>query len=105
MDVPVSGVAINRGGDSLTHQALFYGSAEEFLAGVIPFVREGLDSGGLIRIAATDDNAGRLRAALGADAGRVMFDDQSQCYQHPVRALAACTAPCSRPAGPGSGYD
>jgi anti-sigma regulatory factor (Ser/Thr protein kinase) len=87
--VVVSSATTNRGGESLTHQAVLYGSEEDFLAGIVPFVREGLESGDLIRIAATDGNAGRLRAALGADTGRVMFDDLSQHYRHPVRTLAA----------------
>lgn len=85
----VSGATTNRGGESLTHQAVLYGSEEDFLSGIVPFVREGLESGDLIRIAATDGNAGRLRAALGADTGRVKFDDLSQYYRHPVRTLAA----------------
>jgi anti-sigma regulatory factor (Ser/Thr protein kinase) len=88
VDVAVSGGATNRGAESLTHQALLYGSAEDFLAGIVPLVQKGLESGDLIRIAATDGNAGRLRAALGADTGRVMFDDRIQCYRHPVRTLA-----------------
>jgi anti-sigma regulatory factor (Ser/Thr protein kinase) len=79
----------HHGGESLTHQAVLYGSEDDFLASIGPFVREGLECGDLIRIATTDRHAGWLRAALGADAGRVTFEDRSQYYQHPVRALAA----------------
>jgi anti-sigma regulatory factor (Ser/Thr protein kinase) len=73
----------------LAHQALLYGSEDEFLAGAVPFVRDGLDSGDPIRIATTRRNAGWLRAALGADAGQVEFCECSQWYRHPMRALAA----------------
>lgn len=78
-----------RGGTLLTHRGLLYGSKEEFLAGTVPFIRDGLERGDPIRIATTDRNAGWLRAALGVDVRRVAFSDSSQRCRHPVRALAA----------------
>jgi anti-sigma regulatory factor (Ser/Thr protein kinase) len=89
VDLVLRGLAANRGGGSLTHRALLYGSEEEFLAGIVPFIRDGLECGDPIRITTTDRNSGWLRAALGADAGYVMFGESGRCYQHPVRALAA----------------
>jgi hypothetical protein len=85
----LSGVATHRGGESLAHQGLLYGSEEEFLAGTVPFIRDGLECGDPIRVVTTDRNAGWLRAALGADARHVTFGESSQWYRHPVRALAA----------------
>lgn len=79
----------DRDGTSLSHQALLYGSEEEFLAGTVAFIRDGLDRGDLIQIATTDRNTGCLRAALGADARCVAFLNSSQCYRHPMRALTA----------------
>ncbi|MGH3885020.1 MAG: anti-sigma factor RsbA family regulatory protein [Pseudonocardiaceae bacterium] len=79
----------SQGGESLTHQALRYGSEEEFLTGTIPFIRDGLDRGDPIRITTTDRNTRWLRAALGADARHVTFCASSQWYRHPVRTLAA----------------
>jgi anti-sigma regulatory factor (Ser/Thr protein kinase) len=73
----------------LTHQALLYGSEEEFVAGTVPIIQDGLDRGDSIRIVTTVRNAGWLRRALGADARRVVFGDNSEWYRHPVRALAA----------------
>jgi len=73
----------------MTHQALLYGSREEFLAGTIPFIREGLVHGDPIRVATTDRNSDWLRAALGADAQRVEFCPSTQCYRHPAQALAS----------------
>jgi len=73
----------------LAHRGLLYGSEEEFLAGTVPFIRDGLERGDPIRIATTDRNAGWLRAALGVDARQVAFWDSSQRCRHPVRALAA----------------
>lgn len=85
----LSTVDTNQSSGSLTHQALLYGSEEEFLTGTIPFIRDGLDRGDPIRITTTDRNTGWLRAALGADARQVAFCDSSQWYRHPVRTLAA----------------
>jgi anti-sigma regulatory factor (Ser/Thr protein kinase) len=85
----LSSVATDRGGESLAHRVLLYGSEEEFLAGTVPFIRDGLECGDPIRVVTTDRNTGWLRAALGADARHVTFGDSSQWYRHPVRALAA----------------
>lgn len=73
----------------LTHQGLLYGSREEFLAGTVPFIRDGLECGDWIRVVTTERTAGWLRAALGADARQVRFDECSQWYRHPARALGA----------------
>ncbi|MBA2471163.1 MAG: sensor histidine kinase [Pseudonocardiales bacterium] len=82
-------VDTSQGGELLAHEGLLYGSEAEFLAGTVPFIRDGLERGDPIRIATTDRNTGWLRAALGGDARRVAFWDSSQWYRHPVRALAA----------------
>ncbi len=84
----LSTVATYRGDVSLTHQALLYGSEEEFLAGTVPFIRDGVDRDDPVRIVTTDRNKGWLQAALGADARYVAFAESSQWYRHPVRALA-----------------
>ncbi|MFY9806094.1 MAG: sensor histidine kinase [Pseudonocardiaceae bacterium] len=74
---------------SLAHQALLYGSEQEFLGGTVPIIRNGLERGDAIWAITTVRNAGWLREELGADARRLLFDDCSQWYRHPVRALAA----------------
>jgi anti-sigma regulatory factor (Ser/Thr protein kinase) len=95
------GVDTNWCGVSVAHQALLYRSEEEFLAGIVPFVRDGLECGDSIRILTTDRNAVWLRAALGADVRRVVFCENSQWYGHPVRALATLhrTVGAARPDG------
>lgn len=85
----VSSVDTDHSGGPLTHQALLYGSEEEFLTATVPFIREGLDRGDPIRAATTSRNTGWLRGVLGADARHVTFCDSSQWYRHPVRTLAA----------------
>jgi anti-sigma regulatory factor (Ser/Thr protein kinase) len=73
----------------LTHQGLLYGSEEEFLAGTVPFIRDGLERGDPIWIVTTVRNAGWLRVSLGTDARQVVFGECSQWYRHPARALAS----------------
>jgi anti-sigma regulatory factor (Ser/Thr protein kinase) len=84
----LSTVDTHQGGKSLAHQALLYGSDEEFLAGTVPFIRDGLECGDPVRVVTTDRNKGWLQEALGGDARQVVFGESSQCYRHPVRALA-----------------
>ncbi len=85
--------------ESLTHQALLYGSDDEFLGCTVPFIQDGLDRGDHIRVATSDCKTEWLREALGGDARYVTFWDSRQCFQHPVRALAA-TYRTMRAAGP-----
>lgn len=73
---------------SLAHQALLYGSEEEFLGGLVPFIRDGLQCGDLIYIATTDSHTVSLRDALGADFWRVTVCEGARRYGHPGRALA-----------------
>ncbi|MDQ4103914.1 MAG: MEDS domain-containing protein, partial [Actinomycetota bacterium] len=82
-------VGTSHSDELLAHQALLYRSKEEFLAGTVPFIRDGLDCDDPIRIATTDRNTSWLRAELGPAARHVTFCENSQWYGHPVRALAA----------------
>lgn len=78
----------SNGHGGLLHRALPYGCKEEFLAGVIPFIREGLDRRNPIHVVTTSCHADWLRATLGAAAQRVVFSESSAWYRHPARALA-----------------
>ena len=79
----------NEGAVSFAHQALLYGSKDEFLAGTLPLVRDGLQCGDPVRIATTERNIGWLRAELGEQARYVALCDNSEWYANPARALAA----------------
>ncbi|HXT44102.1 MAG TPA: MEDS domain-containing protein, partial [Pseudonocardiaceae bacterium] len=58
----LSSVTADRDDESLAHQALLYESEEEFLAGTVAFIRDGLDRGDPVRVVTTDRNRGWLRA-------------------------------------------
>lgn len=49
------------------HQALRYHGTDGLLAGILPYVREGLERGEPVRVAARPQTLAPLRAALGAD--------------------------------------
>src|SRR5262245_24290008 len=82
------------------HEAVFYASDEEYLAGLMPDLRETIDAGGEILAAVADDKVALLRGALGADAARVRFTDMERLGRNP-----ACIIPAWREfmATPGSG--
>lgn len=72
----------------LTHDAMFYGSDEEFVAALAPFAREGLERAEPVVAAVTPANTALLRAALGADASAVTFIDRDGWYQRPAATVA-----------------
>jgi hypothetical protein len=72
----------------LTHDALIYRSAEEFVAAVVPFVRGGLAQGEASVVATTTPNAALLRDALGSTADNVTFIDRDDWYRRPTVTVA-----------------
>jgi anti-sigma regulatory factor (Ser/Thr protein kinase) len=73
---------------TLTHDAMFYGSAEEFVASLVPFAREGLEHDEAVVAAVTRANIALLTDALGADASAVSFIDRDEWYQRPATTIA-----------------
>ncbi|WP_134661610.1 MULTISPECIES: sensor histidine kinase [unclassified Amycolatopsis] len=69
------------------HPALFYRSAEEFTAGVVAFVREGLAAGEPVAVAAPPEHVRLVRAELGADAERVLLVDMTEAGRNPGRII------------------
>jgi anti-sigma regulatory factor (Ser/Thr protein kinase) len=71
------------------HEALFYGSDDEYLAGLLPDLRSALGDDGAVLVAVAPDKARLLGAALGADADRVAFTDMAQLGRNPARIIPA----------------
>ncbi|MFI1719711.1 anti-sigma factor RsbA family regulatory protein [Streptomyces sp. NPDC020489] len=69
------------------HPALFYGDAQEYLAGTVPFVREGLEAGEPVAVAVPGDNLGLIRDALGTDADTVRLLDMREAGRNPGRII------------------
>jgi anti-sigma regulatory factor (Ser/Thr protein kinase) len=75
--------------DGFRHNALVYGSQDEYLARVVPFLKEGIEAGEGAVVAHTKPGLAMMREALGADADQVRFVDVSSAYTRPARTLAA----------------
>jgi anti-sigma regulatory factor (Ser/Thr protein kinase) len=69
------------------HEALIYGDEDEFLAGTLPFVREGIGAGEALQIAVGPEKRTLLEAALGADAAAVRFADMRAFGRNPARII------------------
>lgn len=72
----------------LTHDALYYADDDEFVAGLAPFLRDGLARGDAAAAAVTRSHIDLLREALGNDARAVWFVDRDQWYQRPTGTIA-----------------
>jgi MEDS: MEthanogen/methylotroph, DcmR Sensory domain len=75
-------------GPSLKHDAFMYGSDEELVEAMVPFVREGLAQGHAVLAIVSPGNIDQLRAALGSDASRVHWFDRAAFYVPPAVAIA-----------------
>ena len=73
--------------ERFVHPALFYRGEAEYLAGTVPFVRDGLASGEPVAIAVPGGNLELLRAELGPDAGRVLLLDMTEAGRNPGRII------------------
>ena len=76
-------------GDTCVHEALVYGTVEEFLAATVPFIREGLESEEPLLVVAKETNLNALQEALDTDAGRVDLVDSIEWYRNPQQTLEA----------------
>lgn len=69
------------------HEALFYRDDEDFLAGILPFVREGLEDDAAVVVAEPGGRLDQLRDALGDDAAAVEFLDMADVGGNPGRII------------------
>jgi anti-sigma regulatory factor (Ser/Thr protein kinase) len=73
---------------ALEHDALFYASADDYVAGVLGFVRQGLERDEPVLVAVPGANLELLRGALTADeASRVLMRDMSVAGRNPGRII------------------
>lgn len=70
-----------------SHEAFFYTDTETFLAGVLPFLREGLRGDEDIYVSVDEPTTEVLRRALGPAASRIEFGDVSQVGANPARII------------------
>lgn len=73
---------------SYRHEAFLYRGAEDFLAGTLPFVREGLELGQPVMVAVVPERLEPLRRALPDDAP-VSWVDMAELGANPARIIPA----------------
>jgi hypothetical protein len=71
------------------HEALLYAGEVGFLAGTLPFVREGVAAGEPVLVVVSAARIGLLRSALVGDADRVAFADMADVGANPARIIPA----------------
>ncbi|WP_144127001.1 sensor histidine kinase [Catellatospora sichuanensis] len=69
------------------HPALLYRSDEEYLAGTVPFIRDGLAAGEPVAVAVPGANLRLIADALGADAEQVLLKDMTVAGRNPGRII------------------
>jgi anti-sigma regulatory factor (Ser/Thr protein kinase) len=69
------------------HPALFYRDTQDYLAGTVPFVREGLAAGEPVAVAVPGDNLRLIRDALGDAADAVRLLDMREAGRNPGRII------------------
>jgi anti-sigma regulatory factor (Ser/Thr protein kinase) len=69
------------------HEALLYAGEDGFLAGTLPFVREGLDAGEPVLLVLKSAKLDRIRTELGPQHGRVRFANIDEVGVNPARII------------------
>ncbi len=82
-----TGSAVNQVPNSFVHPALFYGSDDEYLATLVPFVTDGLTLGQPVAVAVPGERLRVLRAALNGAADGVEMVDMTVAGRNPGRII------------------
>jgi anti-sigma regulatory factor (Ser/Thr protein kinase) len=67
--------------ETFRHQALIYASKEEFLAGIIPYLQQGLEADETVLVVTKPANARAVKDALGEEASAIVWGESSGWYQ------------------------
>jgi len=73
--------------DRFEHEAMFYRGDADFLAGLLPFIRDGLERDEAVVVAEPLPRLQLLSDALGGDAGAVEFLDMAEIGANPSRII------------------
>ena len=75
--------------EGFRHEALMYSGIDEFVAGAVPFLRDGIAAGESALVVVDNEKIRRLRDELGEDAARVQFADMAEVGANPARIIPA----------------
>ena len=82
-------VAVGHQDPAFVHEAFLYRGPDEFLRGMLQFIRDGIEAGEPVFVVLNAEKIARLREALGEDADRVLFADMAAVGANPARIIAA----------------
>src|SRR5262245_49267539 len=82
-------VAVGHQDQAFVHEAFLYRDSDEFLSGMLRFIRDGIEGADPVFVVLTAEKIARLREALGADARHVLFADMAEIGANPARIIAA----------------
>ena len=71
------------------HEAFFYSGEDEFLAGTVPFLEEGVRAGETVLVVLPEQRMDLVREALGSTAGAVEFWPMANVGRNPARLIPA----------------
>jgi anti-sigma regulatory factor (Ser/Thr protein kinase) len=74
-------------GGGFSHEAFVYTTSQEFLAGTVPFVLEGLDRDEQVLALLSSEKLDLLRTEMAKDAHRVRFTDMATIGANPARIM------------------
>jgi len=72
---------------SYRHEAFLYRGEDDFLAGTVPFVYDGVAAGQPVMVAIRGSRLPALRSALGPAAAEVLFVDMAELGHNPARII------------------
>jgi anti-sigma regulatory factor (Ser/Thr protein kinase) len=87
--------------EKFRHEALLYSGWAEFVAGTVPFIRDGVNASEPVLVVESVDKIEMLRVALGGDADAVLFADMAEVGSNPARIIPAWHDFVSRHGGKG----
>ena len=90
-----------RSRQSYRHEAFFWRGRAEYVAGLVPFVLEGLDAGETVVVAVTPEHARWLSDELGPRVAEVELVDLRWLAQNPARIIPALRELLDACCGPG----
>ncbi|MGW0842308.1 anti-sigma factor RsbA family regulatory protein [Streptomyces sp. NPDC002787] len=73
--------------EPFVHPALFYRGEEQYTAGTVPFLVEGLAAGEAVAVAVPGPNLELIKKGMGASAAEVTFLDMTQAGRNPGRII------------------
>jgi anti-sigma regulatory factor (Ser/Thr protein kinase) len=82
------------------HEAMLYGGDDEFVAGALRFLREGIARDEPAMVVVAPHKIALLQEALGADAQQVRFEDMGRVGANPARIIPAWTEFVREAGGP-----